>query len=47
MKAKEKAKVKDCDTCRLHFSKFCRECYDFGLFTPKEVRLDLFVSTPL
>lgn len=34
-----------CDSCRLQGSRYCRECYDFGLWTPKEVCLDAFVSS--
>lgn len=45
MKAKEKAKktfhadgCADCCTGK----KFCRECYDFGLFNPRVKGLEIF-----
>jgi hypothetical protein len=44
MKAKEIAKVKTCSLCRLQGSTYCNECYDFGLFAPKDTQLDLYTT---
>lgn len=44
MKAKEKAKKeKGCDTCTIQGSNYCRECYNFELYDPKDKGLDAFV----
>lgn len=42
MIAKDKAKLKSCERCRLFKSPYCRECYDFGLWAPKIKELEAY-----